>query len=152
MQEKAKDLIKRYSMQQHIENGAFIERHYACDTTGRASSGSIYYYVSPCERTEFHRIDCDEYWCYNAGDDLELWSFDKDGVLHRQLLGTGEGAEPVAYFARGEIFASRLPAKCTDGTFVTCITVPRFSYDGFELIEKEKMIEMYPESALFWTD
>lgn len=37
-----------------------------------------------------------------------------------------------------------------NGTFVTCITVPRFTYDGFEIIEREKMLEMYPESAEFW--
>ena len=149
---KAKDLIKNYSMEQHIENGVFIEQHYASDTPGRAESGSIYYYVAPGETTEFHRIDCDEYWCYNAGSTIEIWSFDIDGTLHKHFLGTDKNATPFVFFRRGEIFASRLSAECDDGTFITCITVPRFTYDGFEAFEKEQMIKMYPESANFWND
>lgn len=149
---KAKDLIKNYSMEQHIENGVFIEQHYTSDTPGRAESGSIYYYVAPGETTEFHRIDCDEYWCYNAGSTIEIWSFGIDGTLHKHFLGTDKNATPFVFFRRGEIFASRLSAECDDGTFITCITVPRFTYDGFEAFEKEQMIKMYPESANFWDD
>ena len=37
-----------------------------------------------------------------------------------------------------------------NGAFITCITVPRFTYEGFELIEKEKMLELYPKSRDFW--
>lgn len=147
---KAKELVQRYAMEQHIENGIFIERHYESDSSDRPDSGSILYYVAPGEYTEFHRIDCDEYWCYNAGATIEVWSFDNDGILHKHFLGTGEGAEPFIFLRRGEIFASRLCAGNDDGTFITCITVPRFTYDGFEVFEKEKMIKMYPEAAAFW--
>ena len=147
---KASELIKQYTMEPHLENGAFIERHYKHDQPGRAESGSIYYYVAPGETTEFHRIDCDEYWCYNAGSTIEIWSIDSDGVLHKHFLGMTEGAEPLVFFKRGEIFASRLSKDSEDGTFITCITVPRFTYDGFELFEKEKMIEMYPEVKSFY--
>lgn len=147
---KASELIKKYTMEKHIENGAFIERHYVDDENKRAESGSIYYYVAPGEITEFHRIDCDEYWCYNAGATIETWSFDKDGKLKKQLLGITEGAEPFIFFRRGEIFASRLSKDSKDGTFVTCITVPRFTYDGFEKFEKEEIAAMYPEAAEFW--
>lgn len=53
---KAKELIQRYSTEKHPENGIFIERHYESKKPGRADSGSIYYYVSPGEITEFHRF------------------------------------------------------------------------------------------------
>lgn len=147
---RADEVIKRYTMEQHIENGAFIERHYDAEPGKRAESGSIYYYVAPGEITEFHRIDCDEYWCYNAGSTIEIWSFDNKGSLKKHQLGITEGAEPVVFFRRGEIFASRLSNENSDGTFITCITVPRFTYDGFEKIEKEEMIKMYPDAAEFW--
>lgn len=147
---KAKELIKKYAMEQHIENGAFIERHYESKTSGRAQSGSIYYYVAPGEITEFHRIDCDEYWSYNAGATIEIWIFDEEGVLHKHLLGITDGAEPLVYMKSGDIFASRLSKDSSDGTFITCITVPRFTYDGFELFERERIIEMYPEAESFW--
>ena len=146
---RASDLIKRYAAERHAENGAYIERHYSSDKPGRAASGSIYYYVAPGEITKFHRIDCDEYWCHNAGSDVEIWSFTPDGLLKKHVLGTSEKAEPFAFFAKGEIFASRLPADSDDGAFITCITVPRFTYDGFKVIEKEDMIRLYPSSSEF---
>lgn len=147
---KAKELIKRYSMDRHAENGMFIERHFENNGAGRASSGSIYYYVAPAEHTEFHRIDCDEYWCFNAGSSLELWIIGIDGKLRICRCGISEGDEPSIRLAAGEIFASRLPADASDGCFITCITVPRFSYDGFELISKDYILEMTPEAAGFW--
>ena len=147
---KACELIRRYAMERHMENGMFIERHYDSDKPGRADSGSIFYYVAPGESTGFHRIDCDEYWCHNAGADIEIWSFTPEGILKKYILGTSERAEPFAFFKRGEIFASRLPEESPDGAFITCITVPRFTYEGFELMEKEKMLALYPESRGFW--
>ena len=147
---RADELMKKYAMDRHVENGAYVERHYLSDKPGRADSGSIYYYVAPGEITKFHRIDCDEYWCHNAGADIEIWSFTPEGVLRKLVLGTSEAAEPFVLLKRGEIFASRLFADSSDGAFITCITVPRFTYEGFEVIEKEKMMELYPESSDFW--
>lgn len=146
---RADKLIDRYSMEDHRENGIFIENHYESKKPGRPDSGSIYYYVAPGEHTEFHRIDCDEYWCYNAGSPLEVWSV-KDGEIKKMVCGISEGAEPVLFLERGEIFASRLPEDAGDGSFITCITVPRFTYEGFEMFTKDKMMEMYPEVGEFW--
>ena len=147
---RASDLMKKYAMDRHAENGAYVEKHYHSDKPGRADSGSIYYYVAPGEVTKFHRIDCDEYWCHNAGSDIELWSFTTEGVLRKHVLGTSGSAEPFVFFRRGEIFASRLRADSPDGAFITCITVPRFTYEGFEMIGKEEMLRRYPESSGFW--
>ena len=147
---RADELMKKYGMARHAENGAYVEKHYPSDKPGRADSGSIYYYLAPGETTKFHRIDCDEYWCHNAGADIEIWSFTPVGGLKKLILGTSEAAEPFVFFKRGEIFASRLRADSPDGAFITCITVPRFTYEGFELIEKEEMLARYPESANFW--
>ena len=146
----ADELMKKYAMDSHMENGTFLEKHYLSEKPGRADSGSMYYYVAPGERTKFHRIDCDEYWCHNAGADIEIWSLTPEGELKKLLLGTSEQAEPLAFFKSGEIFASRIPDNSADGAFITCITVPRFNYDGFELIEKEKMTGLCPETAEFW--
>lgn len=146
---RADELIQRYDTEKHPENGIFIERHYESEKPGRADSGSIYYYVRPGEMTQFHRIDCDEYWCYNAGSPLEVWSV-KDGGLRKMVCGISEGAEPVIFLQRGEIFASRLPGDAPDGSFITCITVPRFTYEAFELFSREQITGMYPETEEFW--
>lgn len=149
---KANELMKKYGMKPHEENGSYVEKHYFHEHSDRPASGSIYYYIAPGEVTKFHRIDCDEYWCHNAGSDVEIWAFTPDGVLKKHILGTSDKAEPFVYFKKGEIFASRLGKDADDGAFITCITVPRFSYGGFEVIEREEMTALYPESYGFWTD
>ena len=146
----ATELMQRYSMEAHIENGAFVECHYKNDLPGRAASGSIYYYVAPGERTEFHRIDCDEYWSYAAGAPLELWQIDAQGRLSVCRIGIGPDCEPTVFFKSGVIFASRSLSTDGDGTFLTCVTVPRFSYDGFKMYSREEMLRLCPETAAFF--
>lgn len=139
----AEKLMQRYAMQEHVENGAFIERHYPYDGPGRASSGSIYYYVAPGEWTQFHQIDCDEYWCYVEGTPLEIWQVEESGRLTVSRLGVEDGCEPMVYLKSGVIFASKSNHEHQEGTFLACVTVPRFRYEGFRLIDKETMLKDY---------
>ena len=145
----ASELIKKYAMETHAEKGLFIETHYPCDGGERPTSGSIYYYVAPGEITGFHRIDCDEYWIYNAGCTLEICVVTTDGRVEIRRCGIDEDAEPKVYMEKGEIFASRLSKEAEDGCFVTCITVPRFDYSGFELMDSAALGEIYPEIREF---
>ena len=146
----ATELMQRYAMADHVENGSYLERHYVHEGEGRPASGSIYYYVAPGESTEFHQIDCDEYWCYAAGTPLELWFVDEDGNITTTKLGIAEDCEPIVYVRSGLIFASRHYTDGDDGTFLSCITVPRYSDDGFTLFPKETMLELYPGIEAFY--
>jgi len=147
---RADELAERYAMGPHVENGRFCLCHESAGCGQRPASGSIYYYVSPGERTEFHKIDCDEYWIFNAGCALEIWVIETDGALRIRHCGTAAGAEPKVFFRAGEIFASRLSENADDGAFVTCITIPRFSEEGFTLFRRDEMVRRYPETAAFW--
>lgn len=140
----AKELMEKFSMSPHPENGAFVEKHFEHEGDGRASSGSIYYYVAPNEHTAFHKIDCDEYWCYVCGSPLTLCCIDEDGTISYAKLGIEEDCSPMYYFKKGVTFAS-INSCSEDGTFVTCITVPRFTYDGFEMFSDEEILAKYPE-------
>ncbi len=144
------DLLEKYNMKPHEENGSYAECHFRYDKEGRAPSGSSYFYVPAGEKTLFHRIDCDEYWCFNAGDALEVWIVNVNGTLEIKRLGLDKDCEQLLYFPRGVIFASRSLNKDGDGTFFTCITVPRFSYDGFELLEREEVTRICPETEEFY--
>ena len=142
-------LMARYSMQKHVENGAFVEKHYDYAGEGRAPSGSIYYYVAPDELTEFHVIDCDEYWCYINGSPLDVWLVDAEGVTVRHL-GIADGCDPLVFVPRGTVFGSRHASPCEEGTFLSCITVPRFDPDGFRLIQKDEMLREHPAVKDFY--
>lgn len=146
----AKSLMRRFSMNPHPENGSFVEEHYEYNGEGRADSGSIYYYVAPGERTDFHRIDCDEYWCCCCGAALDVWTIEPGGKLTVHNLGIDERCEPLLYLKKGTIFASRHAGMPEDGTFLICITVPRFTYAGFELFTQEEIISMLPETKAFF--
>ena len=146
----AESLLRRFALSDHVENGAFVDCHYESTEEGRPASGSIYYYVSPDELTKFHEIDCDEYWCYIKGSPLELWQIDTDGKITVTKLGIEEGCQPLVYFKSGVKFASRHFRKETEGTFLSCITVPRFTYDGFTLCEDEDILRDYPETKAFF--
>ncbi len=139
----AKELMDKYSMSAHVENGAFVEKHFKHEGDDRASSGSIYYYVAPSEKTAFHRIDCDEYWCYVCGAPLDLCCIEEDGTISYAKLGIEESCSPMFYFKKGVTFASKNTSS-EDGTFVTCITVPRFSYEGFEMFTTEEILTKHP--------
>ena len=146
----AESLMKHFSMEEHPENGSFVEKHYIHTGDDRPASGMMYYYVAPGERTEFHVIDCDEYWCYSAGSPLEIWCVDENGEVSVKLLGIEEGCEPGIYLRRGVTFASKHPGSTEEGTFLVCITVPRFRYEGFTLISRETMTERCPETTAFF--
>lgn len=149
---KAEVLARRFALGAHPENGMFVERHYAHEGPSRAASGSIYYYVAPGERTCFHRIDCDEYWVINCGAALELWVVTTDGRVDLRRLGTEPGTEPLVYLRRGEVFAARHRGKVEDGSFVSCVTVPRFTYDGFEMFEDAEARKRWPDLGAFFED
>lgn len=147
----AEELVKYHNMSAHPENGAYIEKHYEDCGSGRAASGSIYYYVGPSELTEFHHIDCDEYWCFTEGNPLEVWLVDPaDGSTEIKMLGTEPGCEPLIYVPRGKIFASRHRAGCTEGTFLSCITVPRFDPAGFTMLSRGEMLDRFPAVQDFY--
>lgn len=135
---RADELAKLYRMQPHEENGSYVERHYPDDSGQRPASGSIYYFLGNNEKAQFHVIDCDEYWNYVAGSDLELWLV-QDGKLTKKVLGLGSGKELLVYIPKGTIFGAKHFAGADDGTFVTCITVPRFDYKGWRLISVEDL-------------
>lgn len=150
MNQTPEELISRLALTPHPENGAFAERHYPHSGLERAASGAIYYYVAPDEKTEFHRIDCDEYWCYAAGETLDVWVIDPNGCLTVTRLGITPDAEPILYVKKGDTFASRHRDPVTEGTFLSCITVPRFTYDGFEMFTEAEAREKFPACAPFF--
>ena len=146
---KAEELNRRYGMEKHVENGTFVELGDKRREGTRDAHGAIYYYVAPGERTAFHRIDCDEYWGYHCGEPLEVCLIDESGAVKAVSLGIGENCEPLLLLKKGTIFASKCKESAADGTFLSCVTVPRFSSEGFEMFTDEEIEREYPEAAAF---
>lgn len=155
MAHSVKNLIDQLKMTPHEEGGWFCpipEIAAAKDpATGRAASGAIYYALLPGETADFHVIDCDEYWCHHAGDALEIWMVHPNGILTKQLVGEGENCSPLAWIPAGVAFAAKHLPGNSEGTLVSCITVPQFSYEGWQLLAPEQVCELCPDAKGFWT-
>ena len=149
---RADELMARFQLEPHVEGGSFRELDAGEERfPGRAPSGVIYYYLGPQEHSEFHLLDSDEYWLWHAGSSLEIWTVDGDGELRTTRLGLNEGEEPCVLLHAGVIFGARhIPGTSDDGTLVSCVTVPRFSYEHYRILPREEMLEKYPGSAAFY--
>lgn len=148
---RADELNRRFALIPHVEGGAFLELDEALpEGSPRAASGVIYYYLGPDEHSDFHVLDSDEYWLWHAGSSIEVWIIE-DGKCVVKRLGVEPGSEPCILLKGGTVFGARhIPGECADGCFVSCVTVPRFSYESYRIIPKEEMLETYPDSAAFF--
>ncbi len=127
-----------------------MPNNYEQEGEERAASGIAYYYFKPHTPTLFHIIDCDEYWVYQAGSDLEVWDISPEGELKVKKLGLSEDAEPSLFFKQGSAFASRPASMSDEGTFTSVITVPRYSEDGIRTLTEEEVLELCPDAKAFF--
>lgn len=148
---RADELNRRFGLIPHVEGGGFLELDEELPAgSPRAASGVIYYYLGPGEFSDFHVLDSDEYWLWHAGGTLEVWLIE-DGRPVVKRLGVDEGSQPCVLLRGGTIFGARhVPGGCGDGCFVSCVTVPRFSYESYRILPKAEMLEKYPETAEFF--
>ena len=148
---RADELARRFGLEAHVEGGSFVELDEPVpEGMGRAPSGVIYYHLGIGETSDFHVLDSDEYWLWHAGSTLEIWMVRPDGSLEIQRLGIEHGAQPCLLLKAGVIFGARHLPGARDGCFVSCVTVPRFSYETYRILPREEMLEKYPCTAPFF--
>lgn len=137
----------RFRLEPHVEGGLFAEM--APETPGRREPhGAIYYCLRPGEHADFHTLDCDEYWLFHAGAALEIWMYGPEKRRSVVRLGAGSGDAPRVFLPAGTVFGAR--TLRAEPTLLTCVTVPRFSYQSYRLFRPEEMRALYPDSAAFF--
>ncbi len=141
------DLLKEiYGLEKHPEGGWFSECYTSEEEKGgRALAGSIYFLLGSGEISHFHRIDCEEIWYFHEGCGLKITVI-HEGRLEELFLGpdTEKGQRAMVFIPKGAVFAAE---NMQDGgyTFMSCVTAPKFSYEGFELLGKEKIRKLFPD-------
>ncbi|MBE5909511.1 MAG: cupin domain-containing protein [Lachnospiraceae bacterium] len=148
MRNRAEVLKEEYQLQQHPEGGWFAEVYTApFEKEGRPLAGSIYFLLDAGEISHFHQIDCDEIWYFHEGCGMTITMLTPDGkedVFLGNDVNAGEHAMVV--IPKGAIFAAENLVR--DGfTFVSCVTTPNFTYEGFRLVNKDEIRADYPEYA-----
>ena len=126
-------LIADLGLQPHPEGGHY-RRSWTGPPgpTGRPSGSAIHYLLVAGERSHWHRVDASELWVFNGGDPLMLSVVAADGQLTEHVLGDDLATTPPtqAVVPPGA-WQSAVPRG--SWTLVTCVVVPGFDPDGFEL-------------------
>ncbi len=157
MEKTADYWIRKLGLTAHPEGGYFIETYHSPDVikkhglperyfADRACAKAIYFLISGDQASKFHRLECEEIWCYHFGDALTLYIIEKNGDLQHVKLGpnfdNGEQLQVVVPY--NVWFGAKVNKKDTY-TLVSCITAPGFDFDDFELAERQALIQKYPQ-------
>ena len=138
--EESKKLIEKYKLLPFSEGGYFAEIYTSSSSliqnNDRPLAGSIYFLLDQKDITRFHRLDCDEIWYYHQGVGINIYFVEENNTISLRQLGIGEGQNPIVVVPKNTIYGAE--NIDTNGyTFISCITVPKFSPKGFEPITKK---------------
>ncbi len=146
-------------LEMHPEGGFFKEvyrsdesiSHEALPTRftgGRVFSTSIFYLLNKKDISMFHRIKQDELWHFYEGVSLTIHCISADGIYSTFVLGRdiqcGESFQVVV--KRGCYFAAEINNKDAF-SLVGCTVAPGFDFEDFELPDRKKLIEKFPQHS-----
>ncbi|MDF2594374.1 MAG: cupin [Clostridia bacterium] len=137
----AQYFIEKLEMMPHVEGGYYKE----CFLSDERMWSSIYFLLEQGDVSHLHRLQSDELWYYHAGSSLTIYIIDVEGKLTEKQLGLDieKGEVPQVLVPKGTIFGS---AQNKEGfSLVGCMVAPAFTFEGFELFEREELLQKYPE-------
>ncbi|PZR24663.1 MAG: hypothetical protein DI535_21280 [Citrobacter freundii] len=159
MTHSAQTWIKHLQLNQHVEGGWYSEVYRSTLTIpqqalqpdfpgDRSASTHIYFLLEKNNFSAFHRIKSDEIWHFYNGDPLIIYEIDQQGKLTEHLLGQDPiaGQSLCCVIKAGNWFASKV-ADGGDYGLAGCTVAPGFDFVDFELAEKEKLSQLFPEHA-----
>jgi predicted cupin superfamily sugar epimerase len=142
--------INRLDLQVHPEGG-FYKEIYRSDvkvnnTRGqqRIASTSIYYLLDADTKSFCHRLQSDEIWYYHAGAPVTLYLIDEAGNWSLKICGPGEGEELSVLIPKNTWFGARV-TQPDSFVLVSCIVSPGFDFTDFEMIDRNELIELFPQ-------
>jgi len=138
--------IEKLDMKPHIEGGFYKEcLHSGNQLEGKILWSSIYFLLQTGEVSHFHRLKQDEVWYFHSGAPLTIYMISPEGELTTSQLGLNinKGELPQVLVPSGYIFGS---AQNEEGySLVGCMVSPAFSYDDFELFDRQGLLAQYPQ-------
>ncbi|SDB68600.1 cupin domain-containing protein [Butyrivibrio sp. INlla16] len=141
-------LKETYALEAHSEGGWFSEVYTAAvEKENRALAGSIYFLLVGEEISHFHQIDCEEIWYHHEGCAVKITSI-TDGKIEKLYLGQDieKGERAMIVIPKGAIFAAENLEK-DSYCFMSCMTAPKFTYEGFRLVGQQEIGEICGKNA-----
>jgi uncharacterized protein len=153
----AKYWLEKLNLQKHPEGGAFNEVYRSEEVLDnlpdryigkRSVSTSIYFMLEENEISMFHRLTSDETWHFYTGCSLTVHIIDPSGKYFSVKIGSDpEKDEMFQYTIRkGCWFGAEVNDK-SSYALIGCTVSPGFDFHDFELGERAKLLEVFPEHA-----
>jgi len=155
MNNRAEYLKQRLGLSELVEEGGYYKETYRSDKTivlqseidgERSISTSIYYLLDGSQFSAFHRLKSDEVWHFYVGSSITLYIIDKIGHLSEVHLGiNSEKDEHFQVLLKAESWFAATVNDKSSFALVGCSVSPGFDYRDFELGDRKKLIETYPQ-------
>ncbi|MEM9987064.1 MAG: cupin domain-containing protein [Bacteroidota bacterium] len=157
----AQDWIDQLNLAAHPEGGYFAEVYRSAEKVAksglpprfagdRSLGTSIYFLLRGDRFSAFHRIKSDEGWHYYTGTHpVELLVISPGGELNTHWLGEDfeRGERFQAVVPAEHWFAARVGSSEEDFALVGCTVSPGFDFADFELAERSKLQEIFPQHS-----
>ncbi|MDQ8199462.1 cupin domain-containing protein [Pelagicoccus enzymogenes] len=142
-------VVDRLGLQRLDREGGWFRRIHTgkAGADGRAVSTTIYALFTREEFSALHRLDAVEQFFFLDGDAFEVFRIGREGEGRWETLGRDldRGESPHLVFEPGEWFGG---VPIGDGergwTLMSCVVTPGFEWDGFEIGQREELLEAYP--------
>ena len=139
----AQQIIDRFKLVPLPDEGGYFTEVYQ-DPENRSQS-SIYYLITGQEFSALHRLKVVEILHFYAGDPLETIQIDLDGKFTQtRLSAIDQGGDPQLVIPRHHWQGTRL-VEGGQWALIGSTCGPAFEWSDFELGERERLIESYPE-------
>ncbi len=134
--------IEHFQLEPLAKEGGFFRQTYksAMYFHDRSLSTSIYYLMTADSFSQMHRLRHDEIWHFLAGDPVEMLQLTAEGIAQKFQL-----REEKEVLVPAKVWQGARLAVGGDWALVSCIVSPGFEFEDFEMLEKEKMLEMFSE-------
>lgn len=145
MKNRVKEIVERFEMTEHPEDGFYKENFRSAQTSeNRSVLSSIYYLLYDDHVSNLHVIDADEAWYHHEGDDLVIHTFHPEKGYEALILGNSKNSEPFHIVEAGTIFGSALYQN-NGYALVSCAVAPAFLFEKFELVSRADLLKDFPD-------
>ena len=151
----AQYLKERLDLSELLGEGGYYKETYRsdktiilpCQTDGeRSILTSIYYLLDGAPFSAFHRLKSDEIWHFYIGSSVTLYTINKMENLSEVSLGSNiEKGELFQFQVRAESWLAATVNDTSSYALIGCTVSPGFDYLDFELGDRKKLIERYPQ-------
>ena len=151
------EVIQQLDLQPHPEGGYFKEVYRSAGVVGPESLSasyqgernyctSIYFLLTSQNFSAFHRIRQDEIWHFYRGAPISLHTLSPKGIHTEITIGNDlANGHQLQYVVPGGYWLGAEVKEENAYALVGCTVAPGFDFQDFELAERAKLVELFPQ-------